>query len=51
MMPVSLYTRYARWMMELSRIAQRQVQRTSRTWAAYCAGMTPTMYVATMLGL
>ena len=46
---MSLYTRYAHWMLELSRIAKRQVKRTCRTWAAYCAGMTPQQYAAEML--
>ncbi len=45
------YTRYAHWMQELSRIARRNIERTCRTWAAYCAGMTPAMYAATQLGL
>ncbi len=47
----TLYKRYARWMRELRRIAQRQVKRSRYTWAAYCAGMTPTQFAADMLGL
>ena len=45
------YARYTDWMRELSRIAQRQVARSCRTWAAYCAGMSPVQYAAEMLGL
>ena len=46
-----LYTRYAHWMRELRRIARRPIGRTCRTWAAYRAGMTPTMYAADVLKL
>ena len=46
-----LYKRYALWMHELHRIAQRHVERSCRTWAAYCAGMTPAKYAADVLGL
>ena len=45
------YTRYAHWMAELHRIAQRQVKRSCRTWAAYCAGMTPVQFAADVLKL
>ena len=44
-----LYTRYAPWMAELHRIAQRHIERSCRTWAAYCAGMSPAGYVAHVL--
>ena len=47
----TLYTRYAHWMHELHRITQRHVERSCRTWAAYCAGMTPIRYAADVLGL
>ena len=46
-----LYRRYADWMRELHRIAQRHIERSCRTWAAYCAGMTPVKYAADVLGL
>ena len=46
-----LYTRYANWMAELRRIAQRQVKRTRYTWAAYCAGMTPVQFASEVLKL
>ena len=45
------YKKYAHWMAELHRIAQRQVKCTRYTWAAYCAGMSPVQYAAEMLGL
>jgi len=45
------YTRYATWMAELHRIAQRHIERSCRTWAAYRAGMTPVQYAADVLGL
>ena len=45
------YARYADWMAELRRIAQRHIERSCRTWAAYCAGMTPVQYAAWKLGL
>ena len=46
-----LYQKYAHWMRELRRIAQRHIERSCRTWAAYCAGMTPIQYAADVLGL
>jgi hypothetical protein len=46
-----LYQKYADWMRELSRIARRPVERSCRTWAAYCAGMTPAMFAAEVLKL
>ena len=46
-----LYKKYAQWMAELHRIAQRHIERSCRTWAAYCAGMTPVQYAAEMLKL
>ena len=45
------YKKYADWMRELQRIAQRHIERSCRTWVAYCAGMSPAMYAAKMLGL
>ena len=45
------YRRYAHWMRELSCITQRHVERSCRTWAAYCAGMTPVQFAADVLGL
>ena len=45
------YTRYAHWMRELRRIAQRHVERSCRTWAAYRAGMTPVQFAADVLKL
>ena len=46
-----LYQKYAHWMAELHRIAQRHIERSCRTWAAYCSGMSPAMYVASVLKL
>ena len=46
-----LYKKYALWMHELHRIAQRHIERSYRTWAAYCAGMTPVRYAADVLKL
>ena len=45
------YEKYADWMRELQRIAQRHVERSCRTWAAYCAGMTPVQFAADVLKL
>jgi len=45
------YTRYAHWMRELRRITQRHAERSCRTWAAYCAGMTPVQFAADVLRL
>lgn len=44
-----VYRRYALWMAELHRIAQRPIERSCRTWAAYNAGMSPAGFVANVL--
>ena len=45
------YKKYADWMAELHRIAQRHVERSCRTWAAYRAGMSPVQFAADVLKL